>query len=247
VARQRGPPMLFSRANLKFLFRGDIAAAGGVEVLVALALATGGENEMQTTRAAGALWNLAYIDGGSGGVVRGPLLSRAGDKCLGRLQARCCHALVHLASTRADLAADDTCLLLLLERLDQPEEDGWRKDSINALLGPCPRNLVAPDRWRSGAAGGRASGRARLSATDRTSFFLRSAAHQRMVVASTPSSPRRAHTAHREPAYLQVSPSAALRASQWVSLGFSTGMLYFPTKMMEARARARSGSALAIP
>jgi len=31
-----------------------------------------------------------------------------------------------------------------------------------------------------------------------------------------------------------VSPSAALRASQWVSLGFSTGMLYFPTKMMEA-------------
>ncbi|EOD21161.1 hypothetical protein EMIHUDRAFT_368908 [Emiliania huxleyi CCMP1516] len=43
-------------------------------------------------------------------------------------------ALVHLACTRADLAADDTCLSLLLSRLDQPEDDGWRRDSINALL-----------------------------------------------------------------------------------------------------------------
>ena len=43
--------------------------------------------------------------------------------------------LVHLASTRPDLAADDHCLSLLLSRLCQPEDVGWRRDSIIALLG----------------------------------------------------------------------------------------------------------------
>ena len=52
-------------ATLQELARDDdesrvaIAAAGGIEVLVALALVTGGD--WQTTRAAGALWNLAYM------------------------------------------------------------------------------------------------------------------------------------------------------------------------------------------
>ena len=56
-------------------------------------------------------------------------------------------ALVHLASTRPDLAADDHCLSLLLSRLDQPEDDGWRRDSINALLALATSSSACAEQW----------------------------------------------------------------------------------------------------
>ena len=60
-------------------------------------------------------------------------------------------SLVYLASTCPDLAADDTCLSLLLSRLDQPEElgssRGWRKDSINALLALATSSSACAEQW----------------------------------------------------------------------------------------------------
>ena len=56
-------------------------------------------------------------------------------------------ALVHLACICADLAADDTCLSLLLSRLDQPEENGWRRDSINALLALATSSSACAEQW----------------------------------------------------------------------------------------------------
>jgi len=56
-------------------------------------------------------------------------------------------ALVYLASTCPDLPADDTCLSLLLSRLDQPEEDGWRRDSINALLALATSSSACAEQW----------------------------------------------------------------------------------------------------
>ena len=56
-------------------------------------------------------------------------------------------ALVYLASTCPDLPADDTCLSLLLSRLDQPEENGWRRDSINALLALATSSSACAEQW----------------------------------------------------------------------------------------------------
>ena len=39
-----------------------------------------------------------------------------------------------MASNRATLDADDHCLSFLLARLDEPEDDGWRREIITALL-----------------------------------------------------------------------------------------------------------------
>ena len=127
-----------------------IAAAGGVEVLVSLAREG---TERQKERAAGALCNMiAAAPGthegfvGAGGVaVLSSLTQEAGasDRC--KLAAAI--SLVHLACTRADLAADDTCLSLLLSRLDQPEEDGWRRDSINALLALATSSSACAEQW----------------------------------------------------------------------------------------------------
>ncbi|EOD33814.1 hypothetical protein EMIHUDRAFT_373420 [Emiliania huxleyi CCMP1516] len=56
-------------------------------------------------------------------------------------------ALVYLASTRPDLPADDTCLSLLLSRLDHPEENGWRRTSINALLALATSSSACAEQW----------------------------------------------------------------------------------------------------
>ncbi|EOD10812.1 hypothetical protein EMIHUDRAFT_371624 [Emiliania huxleyi CCMP1516] len=56
-------------------------------------------------------------------------------------------SLVYLASTRPDLPADDTCLSLLLSRLDQPEGNGWRRDSINALLALAASSSACAEQW----------------------------------------------------------------------------------------------------
>ena len=56
-------------------------------------------------------------------------------------------ALVHLACICADLAADDTCLSLLLSRLDTPKENGWRRDSINALLALATSSSACAEQW----------------------------------------------------------------------------------------------------
>ena len=76
--------------------------------------------------------------------VLSSLTQEAGASDLCKLAAAM--ALVYLASTRPDLPADDTCLSLLLSRLDRPEDDGWRRDSINALLALATSSACA-EQW----------------------------------------------------------------------------------------------------
>ena len=56
-------------------------------------------------------------------------------------------SLVYLASTCLDLPADDTCLSLLLSQLDKPEENGWRRDNINALLALATSSSACAEQW----------------------------------------------------------------------------------------------------
>jgi hypothetical protein len=127
-----------------------IAAAGGVEVLISLAR---DGTERQKEEAAGALCNMIAAAPGThegvveaGGVAVLSSLTQeasASDRC--KLAAAM--SLVYLASTCPDLPADDTCLSLLLSRLDQPEENGWRRDSINALLALATSSSACAEQW----------------------------------------------------------------------------------------------------
>ncbi|EOD27633.1 hypothetical protein EMIHUDRAFT_366514, partial [Emiliania huxleyi CCMP1516] len=67
----------------------------------------------------------------------------ASDRC--KLSAAM--SLVYLASSCPDLPADDICLSLLLSQLDQPEENGWRRDSINALLALATSSSACAEQW----------------------------------------------------------------------------------------------------
>ena len=127
-----------------------ISAAGGVEFLIALAR---DGTEEQKKRAAGVLSNMiAAASATHEGVVEAGgvavlycLTQETGASDLCKLTAAI--ALVNLAGTRPDLAADDHCLSLLLSRLDQPEKDGWRRDSIDALLALANSSSACAAQW----------------------------------------------------------------------------------------------------
>ena len=134
-----------------------IVAAGGIEVLIALAR---DGTERQKGGAAVALGNMIEVASGThegvveaGGVaVLSSLTQEAGASDLCKLAAAM--SLVYLASSCPDLPADDTCLSLLLSRLDQPEEDGWRRDSINALLALATSSSACAEQWHRVGLGG---------------------------------------------------------------------------------------------
>ena len=52
-----------------------------------------------------------------------------------------------VASNRATLDADDHCLSFLLARLDEPEDDGWRREIITALLALATSSSACAEQW----------------------------------------------------------------------------------------------------